>query len=177
MTGVQTCALPISLYRLGVQTYQAGLVKNPFHRDALYNLTGISFVLNDTAKVLLLAQRLYAVDPMNRLTLAKVAGAWQLVGKKDSALYYITLADSLPFEVTVGKFITNEQGAVLEGLFTNFHAKPSPPIKLTFEFVDSKGNVVTTLPQAVPAVDAGGNQSFKLKADQPGIVAWRYKRS
>jgi len=34
------------------------LVKNPYHRDALYNLTGISFVLNDTAKVLLLAQRL-----------------------------------------------------------------------------------------------------------------------
>src|SRR6266702_1574041 len=55
-------ALADPLYRLGVQTYQAGLVKNPYHRDALYNLTGISFVLNDTAKVLLLAQRLYAVD-------------------------------------------------------------------------------------------------------------------
>src|SRR5438552_18208335 len=112
-------ALADPLYRLGVQTYRAGLAKNPYYRDALYNLTGISFMLKDTARVLLLAQRLYAVDPMNRLTLAKVAGAWQLVGKKDSALYYITLADSLPLEVTVGKFIPNEQGAVLEGLFTN----------------------------------------------------------
>src|SRR5207253_6105210 len=79
-------------YRLGVQTYRAGLVKNPYHRDALYNLTGIAFVLNDTAKVLLLAQRLYAVDPMNRLSLTKLAGAWQLAGKKDSALYYISYA-------------------------------------------------------------------------------------
>ena len=170
-------ALADPLYRLGVQTYQAGLAKNPYYRDALYNLTGISFMLKDTARVLLLAQRLYAVDPMNRLTLAKVAGAWQLVGKKDSALYYITLADSLPLEVTVGKFITNEQGAVLEGLFTNFHSKPSPAVKLTFEFVDGKGNVVSSVLQDASAVDAGGNKSFKLKADQPGIAAWRYKRS
>jgi len=170
-------ALADPLYRLGVQTYQAGLTKNPFFRDALYNMTGISFMLSDTARVLQLAQRLYAVDPMNRLTLAKVAGAWQLVGKKDSALYYITLADSLPVEVTIGRFTTNDQGTVLEGLFTNFHAKPSPPVKVTFELVDGKGNVVASLPQDAPPVEAGGNQSFKLKTDQKGILAWRYKRS
>jgi hypothetical protein len=170
-------ALADPLYRLGVQTYQAGLVKNPYHRDALYNLTGISFVLNDTAKVLLLAQRLYAVDPMNRLSLTKLAGAWQLAGKKDSALYYITLADSLPIEVTVGKFVANEQGAALEGLYSNFHSKPSRPVKVTFEFVDGKGNVVASLPQDIPAVDPGASQSFKLKATQTGAIAWRYKRS
>src|SRR6266481_1311662 len=61
-------ALADPLYRLGVQTYQAGLAKNPFYRDALYNLTGISFMLSDTSKALQLAQRLYAVDPLNRLT-------------------------------------------------------------------------------------------------------------
>ena len=170
-------ALADPLYRLGVQTYEAGLAKNPYYRDALYNMTGISFMLNDTAKVLHLAQRLYAVDPMNRLTLAKLAGAWQLMGKKDSALYYITVADSLSVEVTVGRFITNEQGTVLEGLFTNFHSKPSPPVKLTFDLVDGRGSVVASLPQEAPAVDAGGNQAFKLKTDQRGIVAWRYRRS
>src|SRR3989449_935303 len=170
-------ALADPLYRLGVQTYQAGLVKNPYHRDALYNLTGISFVLNDTAKVLLLAQRLYAVDPMNRLSLTKLAGAWQLAGKKDSALYYLTLADSLPIEVSVGKFVANEQGGALEGLYSNFHSKPSRPVKVTFELVDGKGNVVASLPQDIPALDAGANQSFKLKATQTGAIAWRYKRS
>src|SRR5436309_1910204 len=169
-------ALADPLYRLGVQTYQAGLVKNPYHRDALYNLTGISFVLNDTAKVLLLAQRLYAVDPMNRLSLTKLAGAWQLAGKKDSALYYLTLADSLPIEVSVGKFVANDQGGALEGLYSNFHSKPSRPVKVTFELVDGKGNVVASLPQDIPALDAGANQSFKLKATQTGAIAWRYKR-
>ena len=35
-------ALADPLYRLGVATYEAGLAKNPYYRDALYNLTGIS---------------------------------------------------------------------------------------------------------------------------------------
>jgi len=164
-------------YRLVARTYEAGLAKNPYYRDALYNLAGISYLIGDSGKVLPLAQRLYAVDPLNRLSLAKIAGGWQLLGKKDSVLYYLTLADSLPVEVTVGTFTTNEQGAGVEGLFSNFHAKASPPLKLTFEFVDGKGNVVATVLQDVPAVEAGGNQSFKLKADQPGIAAWRYRRS
>ena len=164
-------------YRLVVQTYEAGLTKNPYYRDALYNLTGISYLIGDSSKVLPLAQRLYAVDPMNRLSLAKIAGGWQLAGKKDSALYYLTVADSLSVEVTVGKFIVNDQGAGLEGLVTNFHTKPSRPIKIVFEFVDAKGTVLDSVPQNVPAVDGGANEPFKLKTDHTGVTAWRYKRS
>jgi len=170
-------ALADPQYRLVAQTYEAGLAKNPYYRDALYNLAGISYLVGDSSKVLPLAQRLYAVDPMNRLSLAKIAGGWQLLGKKDSVLHYLVLADSLPVEVTVGSFTTTEQGAGLEGLISNFHSKPSPPLKLAFEFMDGKGNVVASVPQEVPAIEAGANQSFKLKSNLPGIVAWRYKRS
>jgi len=170
-------ALADPQYRLVAQTYEAGLAKNPYYRDALYNLAGISYLIGDSNKVLPLAQRLYAVDPMNRLSLAKIAGGWQLLGKKDSVLHYLVLADSLPVEVTVGSFTTTEQGAGLEGLISNFHSKPSPPLKLAFEFMDGKGNVVASVPQEVPAIEAGANQSFKLKSNLPGIVAWRYKRS
>jgi tetratricopeptide (TPR) repeat protein len=165
------------LYRLVAQAYGAGLKKNPYSRDALYNLAGISYLIGDTATVLPLAQRLYAIDPLNRSTLAKVAGGWQLLGKKDSVLYYLTLADSLPVEITVGTFSTSEKGGQLEGLFTNVRPKPSPPIKITFEFVDATGAVLASQPQDVPSLDPGANQAFKLVAERPGIAAWRYKRS
>lgn len=164
-------------YRLVAQTYEAGLKKNPYYRDALYNAAGISYLIGDTSKVLPLAQRLYAVDPMNRLTLAKIAGGWQLLGKKDSVLYYLTLADSLPVEVTVGNFTTSDKGAQVEGLFTNFRSKPSAPLKIVFDFFDATGTVVASQPEDVPGLDAGANQSFKIAVDRPGIVAWRYKRS
>jgi tetratricopeptide (TPR) repeat protein len=169
-------ALTDPQYRFVSQAYEAGLSKNPYHRDALYNLAGISFLVGDTSKVLPLAKRLYAVDPLNRMTLAKVAGGWQLLGKKDSAVYYLNLADSLPIEVSVGSFTASEKGAQLEGLFTNFRSKPSPPLKITFEFLDATGAVVASQPQELPALAVGANQAFKVTADKPGITAWRYKR-
>lgn len=164
------------LYRLVVQAYQAGLSKNPYNRDALYNLAGISYLIGDTAKVLPLAQRLYGIDPMNRMTLAKIAGGWQLLGKKDSVLHYLTLADSLPIEVSVGNFTLTEKGAQLEGLFSNFRSKPSPPLKIGFEFLDAAGNVVAAQPQEVSTIGVGANQAFKIAVDKPGITAWRYKQ-
>src|SRR2546427_9246945 len=43
--------------------------------------------LHDALPILPLVQRLYAIDPMNKNTLAKLFGAWQLLGKKDSVLH------------------------------------------------------------------------------------------
>ena len=164
-------------YRLVAKTYEAGLTKNPYSRDALYNLAGVSYTIGDTASVLGLAQRVYALDPMNRSTIAKVAGGWQLKGKKDSVLYYLQVADSMPVEITVSSFSATEKEATLDGQMTNVRPKASPPLKIIFDFLDAKGNVVATQPQDVPALDPSGSQGFKLKVEQPGVVAWRYKRS
>jgi len=114
---------------------------------------------------------------MNRLTLAKIAGGWQLLGKKDSVLYYLTVADSLPVEITVGTFTTTDKGTELSGLYANPRSKASPPLHITFEFLDRTGAVLASQPQEVPALDAGANQAFKVTADRPGIAAWRYRRS
>src|SRR5438874_546318 len=118
-------------YRLAARAYEAGLVKDPYYREALYNLTGVYYLLGDTAKVLPMAQRLVGVDPLNRTSLAKLAGAWQIRGNKDSTLRYLTIADSMTTEVTAGTFTPDEQGAKLGGLITNLKTKPSPPTAVT----------------------------------------------
>jgi len=164
-------------YRLAARAYEAGLAKNPNLREALYNLGGIYYLLDDTAKALPVAQRLYAVDPLNRTSLAKLAGAWQLRGRKDSTLLYLTIADSMTVEVTIGTFSPDEQGAKLDGLFTNLKTKASLPAAVTFEFLNAKGDVVATQKQDVPAIDASGSHAFGIKAAGAGIVAWRYRRS
>src|SRR5438445_9869776 len=164
-------------YRLAARAYEAGLAKNPNLREALYNLGGIYYLLDDTAKALPVAQRLYAVDPLNRTSLAKLAGAWQLRASKDSTLLYLTIADSMTVEVTIGTFSPDEQGAKLDGLFTNLKTKASLPAGVTFEFLNAKGDVVATQKQDVPAIDASGSHAFEIKAAGAGIVAWRYRRS
>ena len=164
-------------YRLAARAYEAGLGKDPYFREALYNLTGVYYLLGDTAKVLPLAQRLVAVDPLNRTSLAKLAGAWQIRGNKDSTLRYLTIADSMTTEVTVGTFTPDEQGAKLGGLVTNLKTKPSTPTAVTFEFVNAKGETVASQKQDIPAIDPSGNHAFDLKVTGAGIVAWRYRRS
>src|SRR2546422_10668771 len=114
-------------YRLAAKAYEIGLVKNPYARDALYNLSAIYFLAGDTSKLLPLVQRLYAIDPMNKNTLAKLFGAWQLLGKKDSVLHYLQVAEALPFEVTVSSLNTSDKAATVEGLVTNGGAPTRGP--------------------------------------------------
>jgi len=52
--------------------------------------------------------------------------------------------------------------------------KPSD-LNLTFEFLDSKGNVVGTQNTKVPALAPAATQSVKVEAQGAGIAAWRYK--
>ncbi|HVH09059.1 MAG TPA: hypothetical protein VM736_04610 [Gemmatimonadales bacterium] len=165
-----------TLYHLATVLYDTVLNRNPYHRDALYNLAGISYLIGDTGRVLPLAQRLYEVDPMNRTTLTKVAGGWQLRGKKDSVLYYLQIADSLPMEINVTQFTTSEKGAEVEAQATNLRAK-ADSLTLKFEFLDAKGTVLSSKSQAL-RLAPNANQSFKVKADTAtGIAAWRYRRS
>ncbi|OLC79341.1 MAG: hypothetical protein AUH78_00865 [Gemmatimonadetes bacterium 13_1_40CM_4_69_8] len=201
-------------YRLAAKAFEAGLAKNPFFRDGLFNLANTYLALHDSARMLPVAQRLYAVDPMNRSTLRLLAQGFQFQKKPDSTLHYLMVADTaLPFEVTVGSFLPGDQNATLSGLFTNYRSLPdsatlvsrcrapgpattvaarcgyqklaadaaakltNAPLKVTFEFLNAKGEVVVAQSVDVPAIEPGGNHPFQLKANGAKIEAWRYKQS
>jgi hypothetical protein len=123
------------------------------------------------------AQRLVMVDPMNRSALRLVAQAWQIKGKTDSALHYVTIADSLlPVELSVSNFSPGDSSVSIRGLITNFHERPSAPLKIVFEFLNSGGTAVVSQPFDVGALDAGGTQPFQVQATGTGLVSWRYHR-
>jgi tetratricopeptide (TPR) repeat protein len=165
-------------YRLASQAFAAALARNGQSRDGLYNLANSYFALHQGDKMLPITQRLVAVDPMNRNSLRLEAQAWQLNSRTDSALHYVTLADSLlPVDVSVGMFAPQEQNASIGGLVTNFHEPASAPLSLIFEFLDASGKVVATQSLDVPAIPGGGNHAFQLQAIGAGVVAWRYRKS
>ncbi len=165
-------------YQLAARAFEAGLRRNPAYRDALFNLANTYYITKNADKMLPVAAQLYAEDPLNRGTVRLIAGAWLLKQKSDSVLYYLQRADSLmPVEVTVSMFAPDSQSAAINGLITDFHTKPSAPLKLTFDFLDAKGAPVSSQTVDVPAIEAGGNYQFQAKAIGTGIVAWRYKVS
>lgn len=164
-------------YQLAAQAFEAGLAREPMNRDGLYNLTSAYFALRQSDKMLGTAQRLVAVDPMNRNSVRLLAQAWQLRKQGDSALYYVTISDSLlPVDVSVGGFGPTDQGATISGVVTNYHGRASTALTLVFEFLNKAGSVVSTANADIPAIEANGTHAFQLQGTGAGIVSWRYKK-
>lgn len=167
-----------AIYEQAAKAFDAGLTRNRFFRDALFNLANTYLAMRDYRRMLAPAERLMAVDPLSRTNVRLVAAAFQGLKQSDSVFHYLLLSDSLmPAEVTVSAFQPADQSVSLTGSIMNFHTTKSPPLKLTFEFVDGAGTVVASQDVSVPALDPSGTQPIQLQAIGSGIVAWRYKRS
>jgi tetratricopeptide (TPR) repeat protein len=164
-------------YRLAAQAFEAGLKLNPYYRDGLYNLANTYLALSDSATMLPVAQRLFGVDPLSRAAVRLLAFAHQRVGRIDSTLHYLRLADStLTVDVAVTGFETGSQDATVKGTVTNLRTAPTQQFKVVFEFLNAKGDVVATQSTDVTPIAAQESRAFELKAIGAGIVAWRYRK-
>jgi len=164
-------------YRLAAQAFEAGLKVNPYYRDGLYNLMNAYLQLNDSVHVVPVAQRLVSVDPMNRMSLRLLAFAHQRVGRVDSTLHYLRLADStLAADVTVSEFDPQDSTARMKGLVTNLRSNAGQPFKLVFEFLNAQGVTLATQSTDVPALPPQGTHLFEITAAAKGVVAWRYHK-
>jgi tetratricopeptide (TPR) repeat protein len=165
-------------YKLSAKSFEESARLNPYYRDALFNLANTYLVLGDTGKMLPVVQRLVAVDPLNRQSLRLMAFAHSNKGHTDSTIYYLRMADStLVTDVSMTGFETDSAGAQLKGLIQNLRQSPTTPMKLVFEFVNQKGDVVATQTVDVPAIPAGQGQPFEVKPTGAGIIAWRYHKA
>ncbi|MFN2571916.1 MAG: tetratricopeptide repeat protein [Gemmatimonadales bacterium] len=164
-------------FQLAAQLLDASLKLNPYYRETLIHRANTALGMHDSVTALEMSRRLLAIDPMNKTAIRMMAFSQQATGRVDSTLYYLRLADStLVADVTVSQFDSTDTGRVLKGLVTNLRSSPTPPLKLMFEFLNAKGEVVASQTAEVPTVAPEQSQQFELKATGPGIVAWRYKR-
>ena len=170
-------ALASTTYRLAAQAFEAGVKLNPYYRDGLFNLVNTYLQLNDSVGMLAVAQRLVSVDPMNRMSLRLLAFAYQRVGRVDSTLHYLRMADStLSADVAVSEFDTQDSTAAVKGLVTNLRSAPGQPFKLVFEFLNAKGEVVAKQSADIPGLPPQGTHQFDLKVTVTGVQAWRYHK-
>src|SRR5882672_3172161 len=71
-------ALRANLFIVGTKLLSRGLERRPYDRDGLLDLANGYMALRDSARLLPTAQRLAAVDPLNRTTLRMLAAGWDL---------------------------------------------------------------------------------------------------
>ena len=166
------------LYRPGARALALGLARNPYRREALFSLAVAYYQLHDTVSLLPTAQRLLALDPLNRASLRLVAAGWDLRARRDSAQAYVTRADSgLAVEVSVPGFAPDSAGASISAVVVNLKSAPSKPFRLTIELLDAAGQVIATQSQDVPAMPPHHSLAYDWQVPGRGITGWRYRAS
>lgn len=165
---------------------EAGLKKNPYYRDALFNLANVYFAMEDSDKMAPVVRRLVEVDPNSPENWRLLAGSYQLKQKAakagtaakkaytDSLLQNLQKSEKMPVRVTVREFTHAGTKHTLGGMLENLGDKPMSNVALKIEFLDATGNVVATQTATVPEVAPNAAQSFRVEAEQAGIVAYRY---
>jgi tetratricopeptide (TPR) repeat protein len=168
--------LATGLLVAGTQVLSRGLSQSPVGRDAWYDLALGYYRLGDSARTLPAAQRLVALDPMNRASLRLLAAAWELKGRRDSVTKYTAMVETgLGVEVSVTSFVPDAVGAALSLTAANLRTTPSTPLRLQVEFLDAKGAVLSAQTADIPAIPPGQTQQAELHAAAKGVVGWRYR--
>jgi len=159
----------------GTKAYTLALQQNPYHRNALSELATVYLGTKDTAGALTMAQRLGALDPLNKATLRLLGQAWDLRGRRDSAQKYGNLGDTLTVEFTIASLVVDSSAATVAGVASNSGGAASKPLRMTFEFLDAQGAVQGSQTVEIPAIQPGSNQEFTARSAGRGIVGWRYR--
>jgi tetratricopeptide (TPR) repeat protein len=166
------------------QLFEAGLKKNPYYRDGLFNLAVTYLQSGQLDKMPPIMDRLVVVDPNNpenyRVLVnyyqEKVKGEKVAATKKvlsDSVLKYYKLFSEPAAKVTFNLFSHDGAKHTLAGTIENL----SPAAKtytLKVDFLDATGNTVATQEATVGAVDPKASKPFRMTVEKEGVAAFKY---
>jgi len=170
--------LRANLFVVGTNLLTRALERRGYDRDGLLDLATGYLALRDSARLLPTAQRLAAVDPLNRATLRMLSAGWDLRAHRDSAQKYKDLADGgLKVEVGVTTFLPDSNGFTLSGVVSNGGGTPSAAQRITFEFLDAQGAVRGTQTVEIAPLPPQGTQTLEVHVPGGDLVAWRYRPS
>ena len=162
-------------YTLAAQLFERGLTINLCERDGLYNLTNTYLAMRDSTKLLQTALRLVAADSMNRMSIERLAAAYQLNGNPQRTLATLLRRDSLPWTFEATRFDPADTSATVAGVVGNQVPRPHPAFTLTIEFLSGACEVVASAPVSVPELAASAQHRFTVTGRGRGIMAYRYK--
>lgn len=180
------------------QLFEAGLKKNPYSRDGLYNL---ATVYSDTTVGKLdmmpdVLTRLQSLDPENPDNYQLAALYWQAKARalrapaegkdlstpegaafkmaNDSLLHYFDKYQNMKAKVSFNLFSHDEGRHVLAGQIEN-KGEEEKSYTLKFEFLGVDGSVLETREVSVEGVRGMGSKTFRVEImDKPGIQGFRY---
>ena len=170
-------------YKEAADVFEKLRAKNPWSRDAVYNLANAYLALQDWPKLVETGHQLARIEPLNEDAYRLTGQAFRELKQQDSLLKEAETLVGLPVAIEVTTFAMGTTASRIEATATGRKAtdangkdlKPAP-VSVTFEFLDTTGKVLGTQEVSIPALEPGATHAIKAEARQPNIVAWRYTR-
>ncbi len=161
-------------YQIAARLFERELTINRCDRDGLYNLASAYNSMHDSVHMLPIAQRLVAVDSMNRGSLAMLAQA-QVLMRDTASIGTLQRLQNLPWSFDLVRFNPEDSTAELQAGVSNLTDHALPAFRLTIEFINGACEAVTQNVVEVPEVPANGSQTIDVTGRGRGIRAYRYK--
>jgi tetratricopeptide (TPR) repeat protein len=182
-----TSAFNSSRFDAAARLFESVLQRNPYYRDALFNLANTYWSQKQWDKMLPVAQRLTRVDPNNQDSWQLLAIAYKGRGDVakaaknlaleramyDTAVKQVERKNALTSRVAFTQFSHDGPKHILRGTIENASAKPAT-YTVRFEFLDKDGSPVASKEVTVGPVEPKKTAPFTVEVSQTGIVAFRY---
>jgi len=171
-----------SNYTEAAATFARVVKREPWNRDALFNMGNAYLGALDGPGVVKAGEALVAIEPMNEKSMQLLGQGYQLEKDQKKIVQVFTDVEAMAFNLDIEQLLLQSGGAKVIGTATGRAArtidtKPIAPhpVTLIFEFLDDKMNAVATSERTIPALGVGEKSVVEVEGLGTGIVGWRYR--
>ncbi len=168
-------------YTEAAATFGRVVEREPWNRDALFNMANSYLGLQNGPELVKTALALYAIDPMNEGSVKLLAQGYQLEKNQSQVIKTYTELEALPFSLSIDQLVLQSGGATVTATATGRAAqtidtKPIAPhpVTLVFEFLNREMAVVASSERTVPKLGVGETAVVEAEGLGAGIIGWRY---
>ena len=169
-------------YTDAAAAFDKAVSRNPYSRDAVYNLANAYLALKDNENLIKAATKLVDIEPMNEDVYRLQGQGYKGLKKDADVLKAAEKLVGLQITVEMTGFQLGRSTAKLEGTATgrsptDAQGKPIKPVPVTLvvEFVTSGGAVVDTKEVAIPVLAVGTPHKISVDWKGADIAGWRYR--
>lgn len=169
-------------YEEAENAFRKALERNPWSRDARYNLANAYFAQKKHAELIAEAQKLIEIEPLSEDVLRLLAQGQRGLKQDEAVLTTATRLVGLPFTIDVTGFQMGESRAKFVGeavgrdpMDAAGNKLKTAPVTIAMEFIDLKGTVIATKELTIPVLKPEEKHAIELEGAGAGIAGWRYR--
>jgi tetratricopeptide (TPR) repeat protein len=169
-------------YAEAAEMFEKVVAASPADRIALANLANSYLAMKAGDKLIPVAQKLVAMEPLNENNLKYLGEGYRLTAKQDDLIKTVTILIKLPTSVEAQQFQRTKDGATLSGQAVGRQAqtedgKPlaAAAVTIVVEFMSADGTVVSRRDVEIPALQPGVKFEWTAEGKGEGIATWRYR--